>query len=136
MKIIEIEKLIEWLGPDGAISGLENSSRTVSELFEVASHYGLSVEKKMRRSEIINELVNWNFVRINKTTEELLAMGSDDLKKYFKDVKVSRSELLSLLSQFDIKPGSAAKKNLVDFVAREISDLGMYERVARGRRSS
>ncbi len=134
MKNIEVEKLIEWLGPDGAIAGLEDSKLTVSELFELASHYGLSVEKKMRRSDIINELINWKFVRIDKTTEELLAMGHDDLKRYFENTKVSRTELLNLLSQFDIQPGSEAKKNLLDFVAREISDLGMYERVAKGKR--
>ncbi len=135
MNAIDIEKLIEWLGPDGAIAGLEGSDLTVSDLYELASRYSTPVEKKMRRNDIINEIINGKFVRIDRTTEELLAMDYENLKKYLQDRKVSRTELLNLLSQFDIHPGSEAKKNLVDFVAREISDLGMYERVAKGRRS-
>lgn len=134
MNDIDVEKLIEWLGPDGAIAGLEGSGLTISDLYELASHYSLHVETKMKRSDIIIELINRNFVRIDKTIEELLAMNYEHLKKYLKDKKISRTELLNLLSQFDIHPRSEAKKNLLDFVAREISDLGMYERVAKGRR--
>ena len=134
MRTINVDKLIEWLGPEGAIAGLERSDITVSELYDMAVHNGLPVEKKMRRSDIINDLVNRNFLRIDKTTEELLAMNQDDIRKYFDEIKVSRTELLKLLSQFHIRPGSKAKINLVDFVAREISDLGMYQRVAKGTR--
>lgn len=135
MNAIDVETLIEWLGPDGAIAGLEGSDLTVSDLYELASRYGFAVDKKMRRNDLINELINGKFVRIGRTTEELLAMDYEGLKKYFSDNKVSRSELLKLLSEFDIHPASEARKNLADFVAREISDLGMYERVAKGRRS-
>jgi len=134
MRAINVEKLIEWLGREGAIAGLEGSDITVSELYDIAVHYGLTVEKKMRRSDIIIDLVNRDVVRIEKTTEDLLAMSQDDLGKYLKDRKVSKTELLNLLSQFDIRPGPEAKTKLVDFVAREISDLGMYQRVAKGTR--
>lgn len=134
MRMIDVDKLIEWLGPDGAIAGLERGDITASELYGIAAHCGLAVEKKMRRRDIINELVNRNFVRISKTTEELLAMNEDDLRKYFEDKKVSTTELLNLLSQFQIRPGGKAKIKLVDFVAREVSDLGMYQRVAKGTR--
>ncbi len=134
VRAIDVEKLIEWLGREGAIAGLEGSDITVSELCDIGVHYGLTIEKKMRRSDIIIDLVNGDVVRIDKTTEELLAMSHDDLRKYFKDKKVSRTELLKLLSHFDIRPGREAKTNLVDFVAREISDLGMYQRVAKGTR--
>lgn len=134
MREINVEKLIEWLGREGAIAGLEGSDISVSELYDIAVHYGLTVEKKMRRSDIIIDLVNRDVVRIDKTTEDLLAMSHDDLRKYLKGKKVSRTELLKLLSHFDIRPGREANINLVDFVAREISDLGMYQRVAKGTR--
>ena len=136
MKLVDIDKLIEWLGSEGAIAGLEGSDLTVSDLYELGFHYGVLLDQKLRRTDIINELVNRKFVRIKKTTEELLAMDHGDLRKYFEDMRVSRSELLNLLGQFDIDPGSEAKKNLVEFAAREISDLGMYERVAAGKRGS
>ena len=80
------------------------------------------------------DLVNRNSVRIDKTTDELLAMNCDDLSNYLKSRKVSRTEILKLLSQFDIRPASSEKTNLLEFAAREISDVGMYQRVAKGAR--
>lgn len=135
MTAIDVQKLVEWLGPDGAIGGLERSNLTIEDLCKLASRYGVSVEQKMRRTDIINEIINGKLVRIDKTIDELLAMDHGNLKELLENRKVSRTELLSLLTEFDIYPGSEAKKNLVEFAAREISDLGMYERVAKGRRA-
>jgi len=134
VKEINIEKLIEWLGPDGAIAGLEGSNITVSELCEIATYHGLSVEKKTRRSDIIIDLINRESIRIDKTTEQLLRMNRDDLRNYFRSRMVSRTELLNLLLRFDIRPMCGDKSNLADFAAREISDVGMYQRVAKGAR--
>ena len=134
MREINIEKLVEWLGPDGAIAGLEGSNVTVSELYEMAVRCGFAVEKRTKRGDIIVDLVHRNSIRIDKTTDELLTMNRDDLSSYFRSKKVSRTELLKLLSQFDIRPAPSDKVNLVDFAAREISDVGMYQRVAKGTR--
>ena len=136
MREINIQKLIEWLGPDGAIAGLERSDITVSELREIAIHHGFVAERKLKRTDIIIDLVNRNSTRIDKTVDELLGMNREDIRDYFRDRKVSRTELLSLLSQFDIRPMYGDKGNLTDFAAREISDLGMYQRVAKGARST
>ena len=136
MKEINIEKLVDWLGRNGAIAGLEKSNITVSELCDVAIQYGIAVEKRTKRSDIIVDLVNRNSVRIDKTTEELLAMNHADLRDYFNSRKVSRTEILKLLLQFDIRPAYNDKVNLIDFAAREISGIGMYQRVARGMRGT
>ena len=136
MREISVKKLIEWLGRDGAIAGLEKSDITLSELHEIAIHYGLLVQEKTRRGDIIIDLVNRDVVRIDKTTDELLSMKHDDLKKYLTDRKVSRTELLHLASKFDLRIGRETNTNLVDFLAREISDFGMYQRVAKGIRSA
>ena len=64
MKEINIEKLIEWLGPDGAIAGLEGSNVTVSELYEMAVRRGLTLERRTKRGDIIVDLVNRNSTRI------------------------------------------------------------------------
>lgn len=134
MNVIDVDKLIVWLGPEGAIAGLEASNVTVPELCELASTHSSNVDKKMKRNEVINELINRKYVRIEKHMDELLAMDQNGLKKYIEEQKVSRTELLNLLSKFGIRPGSDDKKNLVNFAAREISDLGMYQRVAKGTR--
>ncbi len=136
MRELSVEKLIEWLGRDGAIAGLVESDITVSELYDIAVHHGLTVQKKTRRRDIIIDLVNRDAVRIDKTTDELLTMKHDDLAEYFRDKKVSKTELLNLLAQFNIRPGRESNTDLVDFVAREISDFGMYQRVARGVRGA
>lgn len=132
MKDIKIEKLVEWLGPEGTIAGLKASDITVPQLFDLAIRHGLTVEERVKRSDIIVELVNGSVSRIDKSTEELLEMSRADLKSYFSDKKVSRAELLKLLFELDIRPMPGGRVSLVDFAAREISDVGMYQRVARG----
>jgi len=61
-----------------------------------------------------------------------MQMDIEALKAYFIEIKASREEILALLLELDIRPGSSAKTSLVDFAAREISDIGMYRRVASG----
>ncbi|MYB35359.1 MAG: hypothetical protein F4X92_09645 [Gammaproteobacteria bacterium] len=61
-----------------------------------------------------------------------MEMSHLDLKNYFSDRKVSRPELLRLLMELDTCPMPGSRRSLMDFAAREISDTGMYQRVARG----
>ena len=134
MKNVDINKLVEWLGPEGAVAGLERSPYTVSDLYNLAVGTGASVHGKMRRTDLINELVNRKISQIKKPLEELMLMKHQELKAYFEENRVSATELLKLLSEVGITPGSEARKHLADFAAREISELGMYKRVAEGPR--
>ena len=61
-----------------------------------------------------------------------MTMDADALKAYFLSIKASKKEILDLLESLDIRPGSVARNNLTEFAAREISDIGMYRRVAQG----
>ena len=133
MKTTDISRLIDWLGREGAIAGLEHSRLTVEELLRLARMHGLNVDNKMRRNDIIDELVNSKVSLIEKTDDDLMAMSSDELMRYFEIRRVSRTEILRLLARFGIRPGSEYKKSLRDFAAREISDFGMFQRVAKGR---
>ena len=135
-KDLNLEKLIGWLGSNGAIAGLEGSDMSISELNELAVRHGLTARKGWKRREIIVDLVNGKSTRIDKTKDELMAMTHEDLASYFRKREISRTEMLGLLDELDIRPGIDAKKDLVDFAAREISDLGMFRRVARGRKSA
>ena len=134
MKNPEIDKIVEWLGPGGAAAGLDKSPLTVSDLYKLGVERGALVEKRMRRVELINELVNQNTVRIEKLPEELMSMKYQELKLYFESRRVSKTELLKLLSEFDIRPGKESADKLTHFAAREISDFGMYKRVSEGTR--
>ncbi len=73
-----------------------------------------------------------NSLRIDRTTQELMKMNCDDLSSHFRSRKVSRTRLMDLLSQFDIRPSPSDRVSLMDFAAREISDIGMYQRIAMG----
>lgn len=77
--------------------------------------------------------MNSRIQRIDKAHDELLRMSQDELKSYFETRMVSGTELIELLEQLGTQARSNDKKNLLEFAAREISDLGMYQRVAKGK---
>jgi len=131
--MINLEHLIDWLGTNGAIAGLIRSDLTVLEIIEQTSSVKPPGFSKMKREEIAEWIVLTKRKELTKTPEELMQMDSDSLKEYFFKFKFSREEILELLAKLDIRPGSIARKNLNDFAAQEISDIGMYSRVAKGK---
>jgi hypothetical protein len=135
MNSVDVDKLVEWLGPEGAIAGLDASDLTASELIEIGNVRGLTIDRKTRRRSIVIEIVNSRIPRIDKSQDDLLRMSRAELEAYFVARMVSRAELLGVLSQFGIEARSDDKKSLLEFAAREISDLGMYQRVAKGNSS-
>lgn len=127
-----LEDLVRWLGPDAAIAGLERSDLTIAELQELDAGGGNQPHAKLKRADLIKVLVSAVRKRLTKPPEALMQMDIEALKAYFIEIKASREEILALLLELDIRPGSSAKTSLVDFAAREISDIGMYRRVASG----
>ncbi|EPB2248835.1 hypothetical protein QNN88_10485 [Citrobacter sp. ANG330] len=133
--MIDIQKLISWLGVDGAKAGLDKSEMTNNELLESFSELLPKNSSKLKRAEIIEEIILATRKMSHKSIEELMEMSKDDLSSYFSEQKYSRKELLDLLYTLEIRPGSTAKKNLTEFTISEISDIGMYRRVAKGHHS-
>lgn len=131
--MINLENLIDWLGTNGAIAGLVKSDLTVLEIIEQTSSSKPSGLSKMKREEVAEWIVFTKRKELTKTPQELMLMDSDSLKEYFYKFKFSREEILELLAKLDIRPGSIARRNLNDFAAQEISDIGMYSRVAKGK---
>jgi Ca2+-binding EF-hand superfamily protein len=129
---IDLEKLIEWLGVEGAIAGLDGSDLTTAELGELMPESKRSGHSKLKRRDLIKAMVEQKRLDLTKKPEELMAMDADSLKAYFLSIKASKKEILDLLESMDIRPGSVARNNLTEFAAREISDIGMYRRVAQG----
>ncbi len=131
--MIDLMQLVDWLGPDGAIAGLEKSDLTISELKELdVVARNMPDASKLKRSDLIRRLVKDVGGRITISPDELMQMDAASLQDYFQKVKVSRNEIIELLLSLDIRPGSAARRNLFKFAAQEISDIGMYKRVAKG----
>jgi len=134
--VIELDKLLQWLGVEGAIAGLEASDLTAAEIAELMPNYKPNGHSKMKRLDLIRAVVEKKRVDLTKNPAELMKMDADAIKSYFTNIKVSKKELLNLLESMDIRPGSVARHNLIEFAAREISDIGMYKRVAQGFKSS
>jgi len=131
--MIDIEKLIEWLGVEGAVAGLDGSDLTVAELGDlVPKGSKLSGLSKLKRRDLVRKIVEQKRLDMTKKPEELMRMDADALKNYFLAIKASKKEIIELLESMDIRPGSVARNNLTEFAAREISDIGMYQRIAQG----
>ncbi|WP_304305065.1 hypothetical protein [Pseudacidovorax intermedius] len=129
----KVEELISWLGVAGAVGGLEASDLTIAEIMEL-SPKPLAFSGKPKRADLIRTVVSTARERMTKSPEELMSMDTDAVRAYFHDIKASREEVLAVLERLDIRPGSAAKHSLFDFAAREIAEIGMYTRVAKGDR--
>jgi len=127
----DIKTLIQWLGSDGARAGLEFSHLSVTELKNMAEVQGVRLPARTKRSDIVDQLMFLADQKIDKSLDEMLAMSSEELLAYFDRTRPSRTELLRLLEKLDFHPGSEAQKSLYKYAARQISETGMFQRVAR-----
>ncbi|GCD60677.1 hypothetical protein [Acetobacter pasteurianus] len=126
----QIRQLIGMLGETGARIGLENSFYTAKDLRNIANSMGLNLPAKATKKIIISEIILKVSQRIDKPIEELLRMSSSELLSYFEKVKPKKEELLKILSELDFHPGSEYQKSLYKYAARQISETGMFQRVA------
>lgn len=127
-----IDQIVEWLGVDGALAGLEKSKITNAELMLMARQLDIAVDKKTPRKQIIIELVMRNQNRIEKSIDYLLKMSADELQRYFVDRLASNREIIRLLDQLGIAPTGKVRGKIADYAAREISELARFQRVAKG----
>lgn len=130
----DIGTLVQWLGADGALAGLENSTLSNAELRLLLGPSKQIFPSKVSREQLIIELIFGNAKRIDKPLDELLSLNEEKLLEYLKKAKPSYSELTAVLAELNFKPDSEAKKNLYRYAARQISQTGMFQRVAKGPR--
>ena len=128
----DIAKLVDWLGVKGAVAGLEKSNLTNAELMVIAREAGHVVEQKTPRRQLVIELTMSDLKRIEKSKDYLLKMSAEELNRYFNDRMVSSREIMGLLSDLGIAPTGKIRGKLAAYAAREIVELGMFERVAKG----
>ncbi len=127
-----VARMIEWVGPEGTVAGLDRGQLTNSELMMLARESGILMDKKTARRQMAIEIVMSSEKRITVPSEKLLEMSKDELQRYFSDHMVSSKEIMALLEDLEIAPKGKVRK-LSEFAANEISDLGMYQRVAKGK---
>jgi len=124
--------IVLFLGRDGAIAGLAASDLTIAELHELSPDLPLG-GTKVKREDLIRRIVDHVRMTFLKSPAEMMSMEADDLREYFMRMRYSKSEIIDLLELLEIRPGGSMRRNLADFAAREISDIGMFKRVAQGK---
>jgi hypothetical protein len=133
-KNLDVRLLVRWLGVDGAKAGLEKSRAcTINLLKDVAVSLGVEVASKAKREDLIEDIIRVASKRIDKPVSELLSMQHDELVNYFEHAQVENGELLDLLKQLDLDPGREGRRNLLEFVARELAETGRFMRIASHR---
>lgn len=133
MSMLNISTLVDWLGPEGAVAGLDKSDLSNADLMMIARREGIEVEAKASRKQLAIELVMSRVERVDKNIGQLMELSRDELKRYFSERMVSNAEMFQLLRKMEIAPSRKIRGRMIDFAANEISDLGMYSRVAKGR---
>ncbi|PKJ52331.1 hypothetical protein [Bacillus sp. SN10] len=133
MEYMDIKKIVDWLGADGARAGMRHSKRlTLNELFKIASGLGIKYKSKIKRNELIDLLILQFDKRIEKNIEELGAMNAADLAEYLDRTGCSKEEIIELLeSNGFIYKKSESRASLIRHAADQISGVGLFKRIAR-----
>lgn len=131
---IDVRLITRWLGTAGAKAGLRASRHiTVEILSEVAQSIGIDLGRRATKKELIDEIVRVASKRIDKSIDELTEMSRDELICYFDELEVETEELIDLLKDLELSPARGGRKNVVNFVAQELSETGRFRRIARNR---
>src|SRR3546814_10064425 len=69
-----VDLLIEWLGHEGAVAGLDKSHLNNADLMIIAREKGLLVDKRTARRQIAIEIVMGKNHKIEKSTDPLMEM--------------------------------------------------------------
>ena len=128
----DLQLVLRFLGPEGAKQGLVHSTLTSPELLDLLGDGQSSLSSKPSREEVAHEIAYKNSDRIGVPAEALSKMSAERLLEYFHQTKPSRAEIIRLLMGLGVRVSSDAKRNLVAFASSEISDIGVYQRVAKG----
>jgi hypothetical protein len=131
LNLDNIKTLVEWLGPEGAKVGLDYGHVRTAELKAMAEASGVKIRARASRSALAEQLVMFADQRLDKSLDEMLAMSSDALLEYFERTRPSRAELLRTLGQLDFHPEGESQRSLYKYAARQISETGIFQRVAR-----
>ncbi len=132
-----LQSLVDLLGADGAKAGLRASKRlTLNELVKIAELCNMKVKSKVTRNQLIDLLILQFDKRIDKDIEELKMMNSADLAEYLDRTGCSKEEVIELLNKYEFPyKKSDTRTALIRHAADQISNLGLYERIASNKRS-
>ncbi|MGF1903560.1 hypothetical protein [Aliivibrio salmonicida] len=136
MNIENVRSMIEWLGVDGVIEGIDKSDLTTTELNDTFSSQLTPPLGKAKRIDIIRHIVNSIRADMLPDSNDLMNMDSEQLEKHFILFKYSKNEVLDILDELEIRPKTQSLKSLINFAVSEIGEIGMFQRIAKGSHSN
>ncbi len=92
--MIDIQKLISWLGVEGAKAGLDKSEMTNAELIESFGNLLPKNPSKLKRSDLVEEIILATRRMTHKSVEELMEMSKEDLYSYFQIRNIAEKNFL------------------------------------------
>ena len=127
----EIKRLVDIVGRRGAQAALCNSDLVRAEdLLVVAGDSGIHLPKRTPKAELANAIIKQLDRRISKPLDELKQLSVPEIVSYFNAVDAETEEVIELLKSIDIKNRARSRKDLFEFAANQISNLGIFERLA------
>ena len=127
----DIKTLVEIVGRQGAQVALSRSDKIrVEELLKTAEHLGIRLPKRTPKAEVAIAIVKHVDRRIGKSLDDLKQLSDSEILQYFSDIDPDTEEIIELLLSIDIKNRIRSRKSLFEFAAKQISSLGVFERLA------
>ena len=127
----DVRLLVRWLGPQAAQTAIQESKIwTIELLRRTAEDLKLNIPEKTARKELVSQVVKAANKRIDKSLKDLYGMEAVELENYLMGIGVESEELIELLKELDVTPRRESLKNLIQFVARELSETGRFMRIA------
>ena len=127
----DIKTLVEIVGRQGAHIALSRSDKIrAEELLKTAENLGIRLPKRTPKSEVAIAIVKHVDHRIDKSVDDLKQLSAPEILQYFSDVDPDTEEISELLLSIDIKNRISSRKSLFEFAAKQISSLGVFERLA------
>ena len=127
-----ISTLVDIVGRSGAIGALLSSDEVkVNELRELANRLGLETTSRTPKKLLAERIVRQVDRRITKSLSELQELSRDEIFAYLNDTDCDSEDLMDLLKDADLPVHTKmSRKDLMEFAAIQISELGIFERIS------
>ena len=127
----DVAHLVDLVGRSGATHALAASTKvTVTELRKLGRSIGLAASKEPKK-QLAELIVRQVDKRIERPLDELEALSQHELHSYLSRTNCDAEDLKELLSQAAVPiQGKMSRARLLEFAAIQISNLGMFKRIA------
>jgi hypothetical protein len=114
-----------------------NRAISLDALRRLAQAANLPIAKKASRIDVIDALLRPPSTRITRSVEDLATHSENEIADYLQQTECTKGELMLFLDAADIPyEGGRSRSQLIADAAREISRIGLYQRISGKRTGS